>query len=355
MNSEQKWQAVLKRDHDADGAFVYAVRSTGIYCRPSCPSRRPRREQVVFFAAPAAAEHDGYRACRRCHPRDYATRDDQPAWIQQTRCYIETHLDEPLTLDVLSAQANVSAYHLQRIFKRVLGVSPRQYAEALRLSRFKSRLKKGDSVTGALYEAGYGSSSRLYERASSQLGMTPSVYRNGGEGMQINYAIVDSPLGRLLVAATERGVCFVSLGDSERALIAELKHDYPAAEIERDETHLHAWVSAIVAYLQGRQTQLDLPLDAKGTAFQWRVWRELQAIPYGRTRTYGEIAEALGNPSASRAVGRACATNPVSLVIPCHRAVASDGKLTGYRWGVSRKQKLLEQEHSHAQTVEEYR
>ncbi|MEP7200219.1 MAG: bifunctional DNA-binding transcriptional regulator/O6-methylguanine-DNA methyltransferase Ada, partial [Chloroflexota bacterium] len=342
--TEQQWQAVLNRDRASDGAFVYAVRSTGIYCRPSCPSRRPSRTQVVFFAQPDAAEHDGFRACRRCHPRDFATRDEQPAWVQSVCDYIEAHLDEPLTLDVLSAHVNVSAYHLQRTFKRALGVTPREYAEACRLGQLKAHLKNGDSVTSALYEAGYSSSSRLYERAPSQLGMTPTTYQRGGSGVNINYTIAKCALGRLLVAATEKGVCFVSLGDDDAALAAALQHDYPAAAIRHDAKHISAWVNAIVDYVNGKQTTLDLPLDVKATAFQWRVWRELQTIPYGRTHSYGEIAKAIGQPNAVRAVGHACATNPAALVIPCHRAVRADGTMGGYRWGVERKEKLLEQE-----------
>lgn len=342
MNTEQCWQAVQNRDRSADGTFVYAVRSTGIYCRPSCPARRPKRERVVFFDAPDAAERNGYRACHRCHPRDL--RAEQPEWIERACAYIEAHLDEPLTLDALSAQVNVSPYHLQRTFKRAMGLSPRQYAEAQRLAQFKNHLKRSRSVTAALYDAGYSSSSRLYERASAQLGMTPSVYRKGGCGMRIDYMIVDSPLGRLLVAATAKGICFVSLGDSDASLETALKEEYPAAEIARADQCLEPWVNVILNYLRGQQTTFDLPLDVQATAFQWRVWQTLRKIPYGATRTYSEIAVSLGNPKANRAVAHACATNPVSLVVPCHRVVRADGSLGGYRWGLERKQKLLEQE-----------
>jgi AraC family transcriptional regulator of adaptative response/methylated-DNA-[protein]-cysteine methyltransferase len=344
MNEQRNWQAVLDHDLSADGKFVYAVRSTGIYCRPSCPSRRPARAQVVFFARPDDAEREGFRACRRCHPHDGAAHDRQPEWVQEACRYIESRLDEPPTLDALSAHVNVSAFHLQRTFKRATGVSPREYAESLRMDRLKTRLKEGDSVTSALYETGYGSSSRLYERAPAQLGMTPAVYRRGGTGINIHYTIVDSALGRLMVAATDKGICFVSLGDDDDALLAELRKDYPAALIEPDGRELKPWVQAIVSYLNGQPAPLDLPLDVKATAFQRRVWRELQSIPYGSTRSYADIARAVGNPNAIRAVGRACATNPVSLVIPCHRAIRSDGSLAGYRWGLERKRKLIEQE-----------
>jgi AraC family transcriptional regulator of adaptative response/methylated-DNA-[protein]-cysteine methyltransferase len=344
MNEEQKWQAVLEHNREADGAFVYGVRSTGIYCRPSCPSRRPGRAQVVFFSQPDEAERGGFRACRRCHPRDNAARDRQPEWVQAACRYIESRLDEPPSLGALSAHLHVSAYHLQRTFKRVTGVSPREYAEARRTERLKARLKDGDTVTSALYDTGYGSSSRLYERAPAQLGMTPAVYRRGGQGVCIHYTIADSALGRLLVAATGKGICFVSLGDDDTALLADLRKDYPAAQIEPDGRELQPWVRAIVEYLSGRPAPLDLPLDVQATAFQRRVWRELQAIPYGSTRTYGDIANAIGSPHAVRAVSRACATNPVALVVPCHRVIRSDGSLAGYRWGLARKEKLLAQE-----------
>ena len=344
MNDEQHWQAVQQRDRSADGAFVYAVRSTGIYCRPICPSRRPSRAQVVFFAGPAEAEQGGFRACLRCHPRESVMPTHQPEWVQQACRYIEDHADEPLTLDTLSAQLNVSAYHLQRTFKRAVGVSPRQYAEVQRLARLKTSLKEGETVTSALYDVGYGSSSRLYERSDSQLGMTPRAFRQGGQGVKIHCTIVDCALGRLMVAATAKGICFVSLGDDDDTLLAALRHDYPSAEIRHDAKQLGAWVRVIASYVSGHETQLDLPLDVQATAFQWRVWHELQAIPYGSTRSYRDIAVALGNPKAIRAVARACAANPVALVIPCHRAVRTDGTLAGYRWGLARKQKLLQQE-----------
>ena len=348
INDADCWQAVLDRDASFDGRFVLAVRSTHIYCRPSCPARRPLRKNVTFFALPEAAERAGYRPCKRCRPRDIAVRDPQAEVVQQVCRYIAAHLDESLTLDELGAQVNVSPFHLQRTFKQVMGISPREYAEACRLDQLKTHLRNGDSVTGALYEAGFNSSSRLYDRAPASLGMTPAAYRKGGAGMRIGYTIVDSPLGRLLVAATERGVCAVSLGD-DTVLESTLLGEYPAAQIQRDDTHLHQWVSAILDYLNGWQPHLDLPVDVQATAFQRRVWQELQNIPYGETRSYSEVARAIGSPKAVRAVANACANNPAALVIPCHRVVREDGSLGGYRWGIQRKAALLQQEREHAQ------
>ena len=347
-NSESCWQAVLARDVRLDGRFVFAVRSTGIYCRPSCPSRRPRREQVLFFARPEAAERYGFRACRRCRASDPGNHPPQSELVRQVCHLIDKHLQDEServpSLSALSAQTGFSPHHLQRTFKRWMGISPRQYADARRLGTLKRQLKKGDDVTTALYEAGYGSSSRLYERANGQLGMTPATYRRGGQGMQIGYAIVDSPLGRLLVAATQKGISALYLGDSDARIESALRREYPNAEIRRDENGMGEWVRRIVKHLQGAEPRLDLPVDVQATAFQRRVWEELRAIPYGATRSYSQIARAIGRPKANRAVARACATNPVSVVIPCHRVVREDGHLGGYRWGLHRKQALLEQE-----------
>jgi AraC family transcriptional regulator of adaptative response/methylated-DNA-[protein]-cysteine methyltransferase len=352
MNEERYWQAVQARDTSADGLFIYGVRSTGIYCRPTCPSRRPNREQVVFFQLPAAAEQAGFRACRRCHPDEAELREPQVELVQRACRYIAEQLDGAPTLEDIGRTVGLSPHHLQRTFKRIMGITPRQYADACRLGQFKARLKEGDDVTTALYEAGYGSSSRLYEQAPARLGMTPATYRRGGLGAHIRYAIADSSLGRLLVAATERGVCFVSLGETDAELEAALAAEYPAATIagatsdehSSAEPGLHMWVDAILRHLIGQLPHLDLPIDIQATAFQWRVWEELRAIPYGDTRSYRAMAEALGQPTAARAVARACATNPVALVIPCHRVVGEDGGLRGYRWGAERKRALLEQE-----------
>src|ERR1700675_126812 len=348
-----RWQAVQTRDRGADGVFVYAVRSTGIYCRPSCPSRRPRREHVEFFPLPEAAEQKGFRPCMRCRPGTIQLRDPRTEAVARVCREIEVRVhasldsdtgDERLTLAALSATAGMSPHQLERAFRSVMGITPRQYADVHRMRRLKSRLRKGDDVTTALYDAGFGSSSRLYERAPSQLEMTPDTYRKGGARMRITYTIVNSPLGRLLVGATERGISALYLGEAESHLEAALKKEYPRAEILRDRSGLEGWVGKILAHLRGREPQLDLPTDVQATAFQRRVWEELRRIPYGTTRTYSEVARAIGRPKAIRAVARACATNPVSVVVPCHRVVREDGNLAGYRWGLNRKQALIEHE-----------
>jgi AraC family transcriptional regulator of adaptative response/methylated-DNA-[protein]-cysteine methyltransferase len=351
MEGEIYWQAVEERSADFDGMFVYAVRSTGVYCKPSCPSRRPRRERVTFFASCDAAETGGFRACLRCRPRAVAAHAPRVEMVLRACRAIEACEDGALSLEELGARVGVSPHHLQRTFKSVTGVTPRQYAAAHRLKQFKARIKEGVDVTGAMYDAGYGSSSRLYETASEQLGMTPATYRRGGKGMSIDYTVVDSPMGRLLVAATGRGVCAVGFGDTDEALEAQLDAEYPAADLRRDEGRLGGWVEDLLRHLEGSQPHLDLPLDLRATAFQLRVWEELRRIPYGATRSYKEVAEAIGRPSATRAVARACATNPVALVTPCHRVIRGDGGQGGYRWGLERKTRLLEQEQAKPSTL----
>ncbi len=343
LSPQKCWRAVLARDPRMDSSFVYAVRSTGIYCQPSCPSRRAGRDQVRFFPLPEAAEQEGYRPCRRCRPRRSPS-GLQAELIERVCRQIGAHPDGPLTLAALAENSGVGPHHLLRTFQRAMGITPRQYADALRLRRLKKQLRKGDDVTTALYEAGYGSSSRLYERSDAQLGMTPATYRRGGRGMRIGYTIVNSPLGRLLVAATSRGICAVYLSDSDARIEAALTREYPRAEVRRETNGLRQWVRALVYHLNGHQPKLDLPLDLQATAFQRRVWQELRTIPYGKTRSYSEIARAIGRPRATRAVARACATNPVSVVIPCHRVVRQDGHLGGYRWGLERKRALIDRE-----------
>ncbi len=338
---------MLGHDRDADGSFVYAVRSTGIYCRPSCPSRRPRRDRVTFFETPASAREGGFRACKRCRPD--ATVSAADPWIDKIRraCVYLSNVEGHPSLATLAARLGGSPYHLQRNFKRLVGVSPREYADAIRLRRVKGTLRQAGDITAAMLEAGYGSSSRFYERAVPKLGMAPSVYRRGGAGMTIGYAIVDSsnaPLGRLLVAATPRGVCAVSMGASDVELTRALSREFPAAAIAPDTGAIKQWTRAILAHLSGRSPRLDLPLDVQATAFQWQVWQALASIPYGETRTYSDVAASIGRPKAVRAVARACATNPVALAIPCHRVVPAAGGQGGYRWGVKRKKALLKSE-----------
>jgi AraC family transcriptional regulator of adaptative response/methylated-DNA-[protein]-cysteine methyltransferase len=346
MARKNWWEAVVARDKRFDSAFVYGVRSTGIYCRPSCSARRPRRDQVVFFQMPEAAEQAGFRPCRRCRPNEAVIQDPKVELVQGLCRYIEKYdsPDQPLTLANMSGHVHVSPHHLQRIFKHMMGMSPRQYAEACRLHRLKRLIKKGETVTRALYEAGYSSSSRLYERVSTRMGMTPGAYLQGGKGMRIRFTIVNCPLGRLLVAATEKGACAVSIGKTDKTLEAALSSEYPAAEIHWDKDGLSEYVTALLKYFSGKQPNLDLPLDVQVTAFQWRVYEVLRAIPYGHTRTYGEIAEAIGYPKAVRAVARACAANPTAIVIPCHRVIRKDGGTGGYRWGMERKKTLLAKE-----------
>ncbi len=324
-----------------DGVFVYAVRSTGVFCRPHCPARLPRPENVTFFASTASAAQAGFRPCLRCSPLEA---DAHSALVQKVCRFIEENAAEAITLETLSEQACLTAAHLQRIFKRLVGISPRQYHDAVRLRQLKTQLRKGDSVTTAQYDAGYNSSSRLYERAATQLGMTPASYRKGGAGLRIVATTVNTPLGQLLLATTARGLCAVRLGDDAAALQAELQNEFPLAEIQHDELQLKAAIASLVAYLSGRNVALNLPLDIQATAFQRRVWEELQAIPYGETRSYSEIAAAIAQPKAVRAVASACAANPVALIIPCHRVIRGDGSLSGYRWGLERKKALLAQE-----------
>ena len=334
------WQAVLARDAAFDGLFVYAVRTTGVFCRPSCPSRRPRRSSVLFFTTGAAAVDRGYRACKRCQVAPGT------AAVAAARCasaYIARHVAEPLVLETLAKHVGLSRSHLQRVFTRTIGISPRAYHEALRARRFRNTLRRGSSVASAIYETGYGSVSRVYERKPTGEGVTPAAYRRGSPGIAVNYTIVECPLGRLLVAGTEKGVCAVKLGDRDQLLEAELLHEYPAATLVRGTPELEHAVSRILAHLDGTP-HLDLPLDVRGTAFQWQVWQHLQSIPWGETRTYGEVARAIGRPSAVRAVAQACATNRVCLVVPCHRVIGADGRLTGFRWGIDRKRALLDRE-----------
>jgi AraC family transcriptional regulator, regulatory protein of adaptative response / methylated-DNA-[protein]-cysteine methyltransferase len=340
---DRAWQMVEERKPAADMLFVYAVRTTGIYCRPSCPSRRPLRGSVEFFATSELAERAGYRACKRCTP---GQTHPTAHMLTQACDYIERHLDDTVKLDHLGQTVGLSAFHTQRLFRRYLGISPRQYQQARRMERFRQNLLTNDSVTTAMYEAGFTSSSRLYESANEHLGMTPTEYRRGGKDVAIRFVIADSPLGKMLVAATDAGLCAVAFGSLESELEDDLASRFPESERLRDETGLGATVKQVLTQMSEHPVAMELPLDVRATAFQRRVWEALRRIPRGETRTYSQIAKEIGQPTAVRAVARACATNPVAIVVPCHRVIGSDGSLTGYRWGVERKKKLLELEHA---------
>lgn len=335
---DAQWSAVLRRDRNADGSFVYAVVTTGIYCRPSCPSRKPHRARVRFFSTPALAAAAGYRACRRClpdsaHPEALAVR---------AACRILDAAGDTLpTLKDLGRAVGISPAAVQKLFRRVLGVTPRQYLAARRTRRFQHRLAAGRSVTEALYEAGYSSSSRVYESSNDFLGMTPGAYRRRGAHETIRYTLASSPLGRILVATTERGLCAVSFGDNDAELVGSLENDFVNATLQRDDAGLKENLSAVLARMTEHPSARELPLDLRATAFQRRVWQALRDIPCGQTRSYSQVAAAIGQPSAVRATARACSQNRLALLVPCHRVVGKNGSLTGYRWGTERKRDLL--------------
>src|ERR1700733_15132575 len=337
---ESRWVAVLSSDAKRDGEFVFAVSSTGVYCRPSCAARRPRRENVEFFSHPEEAEHAGYRACLRCRSKAYRGNTESDGVKAMCR-FIEQHLDEPLTLERLAKEFHQSPFHLQRRFKAAVRITPKAYADSCRLKTLKRSLQAGDSVTRAMYDAGYGSSSRLYERTASQLGMTPDKYRRGAAAAVIRYLCADSPLGRMLIAATDRGICAIQFARTDGELLEGLKREFPFAARKRDEGKLQSWAKTLVRQLHGKKLDDSLPLDIRATAFQRRVWTYLQTIPFGATQSYSRVAKGIGQPRATRAVARACATNPVAVAIPCHRVVREDGSMGGYRWGIERKKTLL--------------
>jgi AraC family transcriptional regulator, regulatory protein of adaptative response / methylated-DNA-[protein]-cysteine methyltransferase len=342
MDTEVFWKAVKGNDARFDGAFYLGVKTTKIYCRPSCRARTPKRENVDFFPTIAAAESAGLRACLRCKPKEIAGVDVQVAKIMKACRLLES--DDLYSLDNLADEVGLSPFHFQRSFKEIIGVTPKKYSEAKRMERFKGELRAGSDVTTAMYDAGFGSSSRLYEKASADLGMTPSAYKKGGKGVTINFTITDCELGRILVARTIKGLCNVAFADDDARLEENLRKEFPNAEIVKDAHVLKEFVDEILTHLSGKKKRLDLPLDIQATAFQMKVWELLRKIPYGETVTYSQIAEQLGDRNKVRAVARACASNRVAVVIPCHRVIGSDGKLTGYRWGVERKSKLLKAE-----------
>jgi AraC family transcriptional regulator of adaptative response/methylated-DNA-[protein]-cysteine methyltransferase len=341
---DRAWRAITNRDTATDGDFVYGVSTTGIYCRPSCPSRQPRRKHVQIFAAAVQAEMAGYRPCKRCDPNLDAAPARAEALVQRAVAYIDGNPSRPIRLADIARAAHASPGHLQRVFTRILGISPRAYSEAKREDRLRQELRHGRPVSRAVYDAGYGSSRPVYGRVGSPLGMTPATYRKGGDGAVIRYAIINAPIGCVLVAATERGLCSVRIGDRAATLEAELRTEFPAAQIEHEPALVKKWVDAVRDLLTGSGAPQNLPLDVLATAFQRRVWEALRRIPAGETRTYSEVADAIGSPRGARAVARACATNPVALVVPCHRVVRSGGGESGYRWGIERKRALLEQE-----------
>lgn len=349
--SGKQWQQVLGRDHRADGQFVYAVKSTGIYCRPSCASRRPARKQVAFFPSPTLAEAAGYRACKRCEPKRADARPDpQEDAVRAAAQYLRDHADERTPFEVVARVVGIGRLPLLRGFKRVLGVSPGEFAREQRRTKFKEKVRKPEAkITDAIYDAGFGSSSRLYESSNEVLGMKPKTMREGGAGVEIRYTTASSPLGRMLVAATDAGVCSIAFGKDDAALLAELRGRYKKAEIVRAKS-TDGWLAEAVDYIASQMSEhpraAKFPLDVRATAFQQRVWRALQQIPRGETRSYGQIACELGMPKAARAVGSAIGSNPVAVVVPCHRAIHGDGTIAGYHWGVERKKKLLAAEKS---------
>jgi len=341
--AEQRWQAVVRRDPLADGAFVYAVRTTGVYCRPSCPSRAARRENVAFFESGELAAAAGYRPCKRCRPDALSLQQRHSALVRQACRAIESRASPP-TLAVLAQQADMSPYHFQRLFKAVTGLSPKAYHKALLARRIAASLQSAPSVTAAIYDAGFNSIGRFYEDAPALLGMSPGSYRKGGAGEHIRYAIAPCALGWIVVAATRKGICAIEFGDGPQMLAERVRTRFPQAEFEPPDDAFDRWLVRLLTYIEQPRGVLDLPLDVQGTVLQRRVWQALQAIPAGQTISYGELAEHLGQPKAHRAVAHACAANPVAVAIPCHRAVRADGRLTGFRWGIARKAALLRRE-----------
>ena len=348
IDPEQCWEAVRSRDARQDGTFYYGVTTTGVFCRPSCPARPPKRENVRFYATPREAERDGLRACLRCHPLAMLNADPWAERIQALCRYIEQHADVRLTLADLSREAGISPYHLLRSFKAIVGVTPKQYQDHCRMKKFKRVLREGEDVTGAIYEAGFGSPSRLYEKADTRLGMTPMEYRAAGRGVSITYGTAETPLGRMMVGATDRGLCFVQFGESAKKLLEELRAEYPEARLtpmaEPAPPGFREWMAALNRYLRGEEPDARLPLHIRGTAFQMKVWKYLQSIPSGKVESYSEVAAGIGKPGAARAVARACASNTVALAIPCHRVIRGTGELGGYRWGLERKRTIIDLE-----------
>jgi len=343
VSDEDRWTAVGRRDRRADGVFYYAVRTTGVYCRPSCPARRARREHVQFYGTGSEAERAGFRPCRRCRPTEAALSERRAVAVAQA-CRLIEAADDPPGLETLAAASGMSRFHFHRVFKELTGVTPKAYAAAHRARRVRDELSRNETVTGAIYEAGFNSSGRFYAIAPDVLGMTPTAFRSGGEGASIRFAVGQCSLGSILVAASARGVCAILLGDDPEVLVHELEERFPKARLIGGERGFEKLVARVVGFVEAPGLGLDLPLDVRGTAFQRRVWRALRAVPPGMTVTYREIATRVGAPKAVRAVAQACAANSLAVAIPCHRVVRTDGALSGYRWGVTRKRALLDRE-----------
>jgi AraC family transcriptional regulator of adaptative response/methylated-DNA-[protein]-cysteine methyltransferase len=342
-SDDDRWTAVVRRDQSADGSFYYSVRTTGVYCRPSCGARLPRRENVSFHSSREDAVQAGFRACKRCRPDEPALAAQRAAAVAKACRLIET-ADETPTLDQLADAAGMSRYHFHRIFKSNTGVTPRAYAAAKRGQRVREELSGGGSVTDAIYSAGFNSNGRFYATSSDLLGMTPTRFRAGGDGERIHFAVGECSLGSILAAATQQGVCAILLGHDPDALVRDLQDRFPKAQLVGGDADFEQLVAKVVGFVESPQQGLDLPLDVRGTAFQQRVWRALREIPPGSTATYAQVAARIGAPKAVRAVAQACASNAVAVAIPCHRVVRYDGGLSGYRWGVERKRALLARE-----------
>jgi AraC family transcriptional regulator, regulatory protein of adaptative response / methylated-DNA-[protein]-cysteine methyltransferase len=341
--ADARWAAVARRDRNADGAFWYSVHTTGVYCRPSCGARLPRRENVRFHGSPAEAEQAGFRPCKRCRPDERSLAEHRTS-VVESACRMIEQADEAQKLDDLAAQAGMSRFHFHRVFKAVTGVTPKAYAKARRADRVRDELARRPTVTDAIYEAGFNSNGGFYAASPALLGMTPSQFRAGGPGQLIRFAVGKCSLGAILVAATDKGVCAIQLGDDADALVNELEDRFPKAQLVGGDAAFEDWVARIVGFVEAPSLGLDLPLDVRGTAFQQRVWQALRDIPPGTTASYAQIASRIGAPKAVRAVAQACAANPLAVAIPCHRVVRQDGGLSGYRWGVERKRALLDRE-----------
>jgi AraC family transcriptional regulator, regulatory protein of adaptative response / methylated-DNA-[protein]-cysteine methyltransferase len=342
-DDDARWEAVRRRDRSADGAFCYAVRTTGIYCRPSCAARLPRRDNVEFHADAAAAEKAGFRPCKRCQPNAQGPLARQAAVVARACRQIEQAEELP-RLDELARAAGMSAFHFHRVFKAATGVTPKAYADAHRGRRVRAELKAAGSVTEAIYGAGFNSNARFYESSARLLGMTPSEFRSGGNGATIRFAVGECSLGAILVAATEKGVCAIQFGDDPDALLRNLQDAFPKAQLVGGDKGFEQLVAKVVGFVEAPQRGLDLPLHVRGTAFQQKVWRALRKIKPGKTASYAEIAKKIGEPNAVRAVAQACGANSLAVAIPCHRVVRRDGAISGYRWGVERKRALLAKE-----------